>query len=226
MVLTRKQKQASIEASDTLKDAGILQHVFTFLPGCWLIGAVCKEWNVVYTCMDDQEVCRFSLYIKSFPAYCDSMTTLYSAAVASPATVRLACDCGLAIAMNDKLQFIAGLRADEQTLTVLQQLGMPLSGTVVRACALSGRLHTLQHLITEKQCPIPKALDCDAACSGSVDVLKWLKSENLCAFNDYTCEGAAERGQLAALQYLRSEGCEWEGEYVARLAASSGSIEW
>jgi hypothetical protein len=209
MVLTRKQKQALVAASNPLKDAGILQHVFTFLPGCWLLlGAVCKEWNAVYAHMDDQQVHSFDLYTKSIPVNCDCMTTLYTAVVASSATVLLACDCGLAIAENDDLQMAAGLHADKQTLIVLRELSMPLSDVVVKCVALSGRLHILQHLVTEEQRPIPEALDHYAARSGSIDMLKWLKSENLCEFNDYTCEGAAERGQLAALQYLRNEGCE------------------
>jgi hypothetical protein len=47
-----KQKHAAVAEIDPLRDAGILQHIFEFLPGCWLfLGAVCREWEAVYASM-------------------------------------------------------------------------------------------------------------------------------------------------------------------------------
>jgi hypothetical protein len=51
MAFKRKQKLVLAEI-DPLRDAGILQHIFEFLPGCWLfLGAVCREWEAVYASM-------------------------------------------------------------------------------------------------------------------------------------------------------------------------------
>jgi hypothetical protein len=63
--------------SNPLRDVGILQHVFTFLPGCWLfLGAVCREWKLVYADMAEQEVCSFGLYSTRSPVSFSSKTTL------------------------------------------------------------------------------------------------------------------------------------------------------
>jgi hypothetical protein len=211
-----------------LKDAGILQQVFTFLPGCWLfLGAVCSEWRQCYASIGGQQVCGFSSYGDRKFVLCGLKTTLYSAAVASPATARLASSCGLEVGMDNKrLQLIAGLHADLETLTTLRELGMPLSENLIEAVALSGRLDILQHLITEQQCPISsKKFSHYAARSGSISMLQWLRSENSCTFDKTACKGAAYAGQLAALQHLRNEGCDWNKYYIACYAARSGSIE-
>jgi hypothetical protein len=224
MVSTRRQKQASCHP---LKDTGILQHIFTFLPGSWLLlGAVCGEWKDSYAGIENQRVSSFDEDGRKKLVICGLKTTLYSAAVASPATARLACECGLQICSERKsLQLMAGLHADLEMLAVLRELGMPLSDTVVNAVALSGRLSILQHLVEEQQCPIPDAISCYAARSGSVSMLKWLTAESLSEFGCDTCFGAAEGGHLAALQHLCSEGCQRDDVFLASFAAKSGSIE-
>jgi hypothetical protein len=125
----------------------------------------------------------------------------------------------------DDVQLIAGLHADIQTLAVLRELGMPLSRAVVNAAAPSGRMHVLQHLLTQQQCPTPDTLSQYAAHSGNIDMLKWLKKQRWCEFGDFTCDSAACGGQLAALQYIRSEGCDWYAEDIAMNAACNSSIE-
>jgi hypothetical protein len=175
--------------------------------------------------MPEQQVCSVSLHCSSRRVTCSPETTLYSAAVASPAIAALACACGLEISENEQLHVIAGLHADLETLLALRELGMPLSTTVVRAAALSGRLYILQHLLSDQHCPRPDDLSCYAARSGSINILMWLKTERWCVFNSATCEGAAMAGQLLALQHLRSEGCEWDGQRILCYAASGGNIE-
>jgi hypothetical protein len=92
--------------------------VFTFLPGHWLfIGAVCREWQALYAGIEDQQVCSFYLDYNSELFTCGRKTTLYSAAVASPVTARLARSSGLAIPKNVSLQAIAGLHVGADTLT-------------------------------------------------------------------------------------------------------------
>jgi hypothetical protein len=226
MVSTRRQKQAAV---DHLKDAGILQQVFKFLPGNWLfLGALCRDWKEVYADMPDQQVCSVRLDSGNKLVACASKSTLYSAVVASPATVRLACECGLqpdCEPLWTPLSVSAGLHADVPTLITLCELGMPLSSRLVQAAALSGRLNILQHLMKQQQCPRLDALACYAARSGSVSMLRWLGTEGGCEFTRSTCAAAAAAGQLAALQHLRSAGCDWEEEAISCYAARGGSIE-
>jgi hypothetical protein len=83
-------------------------------------------------------------------------TTLCSAAVASPATARLACEAGLQTCiLKERVQLVAGLHANLKTLSALRELGMPFSGSVVKGVSLSGRLNMLQTLVAEQQCPYP-----------------------------------------------------------------------
>jgi hypothetical protein len=210
MVHTRKQKQALAAVANPLKDAGILQHIFEFLPGNWLfLGAVCCDWKPLYAGMEDCKVRTCSLNGRNKPAVCSAKPTLFSAAVASPTTAALAGSCR--IPRNEHLQLIVGWYADIETSVVLRELGMPLSELVVKAAATAGRLDILQRWLSEPQCPKPATLSYHAAHGGSINVLKWLRAESWCEFNAYTCAGAALGGQLAALQYLRSESCDWEG---------------
>jgi hypothetical protein len=124
------EKLTSSAAFHPLRDAGILQQVFTFLPGNWLfLGAVCSEWRAVYAGLKDFEVCTARLDDESKSVACGATTTLYSAAVASPPTAVLAGSCGILI--NENLQLIAGLYADIETAVVLRELGMPLSDIVL-----------------------------------------------------------------------------------------------
>jgi hypothetical protein len=229
MMSTRRHKQALAAASNPLNDAGILEQVCTFLPGHYLfLGAVCKEWEALYAGIKAQQlrsvVCRHNHTSKH--VICGTKTTVYSAAVASPATARLAVEFGLEFCSKKSgrsVQIIAGLHADMQTLTSLRELGMPLSGVVVEAVALSGRL--LQQLMSEQLCPRPSELSWYAARSGSISMLDWLRSEGWCVFAERTCAGAALAGHIAALQYLRDAGHEWDEEYVAHCAAMGGSID-
>jgi hypothetical protein len=168
-----RQEQPAGALTSPLRDAAILQQVFTFLPGNWLfLGAVCSEWQALCAAMGEQNIyCINSKRLVN----CATTTTLYSAAFATPATARLAQSCGLAISDNKALQLTAGLVADIETLAVLRELGMPLSDTVVEAAALSGRLNILQHLLADQQCPRPFRLSHSAALSGSINMLRCSK---------------------------------------------------
>jgi hypothetical protein len=227
-MVTRRQRQLLVAVSNPLGDPGILQQVFSCLPGCWLfIGAVCKEWGIVYATMGQHRVqCvsvnRASCHWQTYRA----KTTLCSAAMAAPKTIRMAFECGLSLQADDEdLQLIAGLHASVETLKAVQEMGMQLSDIVVKAAARSGRLDILQHLLLEGLCAPPAGLSLWAAHSGSISMLKWLKAQSWCNFNFQTCAGAALGGQLAALQHLRIEGCDWSEGVIACHAATSGSIE-
>jgi hypothetical protein len=223
--MTQRQKQA-VTASDPLTDASILNYVFTFVPGCWLfIGAVCRGWRAVYAGIADQQLRTFRLYDSTKLVTCGIKTTLFSAIVASPATARLAYECGLQIYTDVRMQVIAGGLADTQTFAALRELGMPLSESVILAAAQSGCLNLLQQLLIEQQCPRPAFLSYYAARSGNIGMLNWLKAGALCELNQTTCSGAASAGQLTALRHLRNEGCDWDVDTVAQYAARGGSVE-
>eukprot|EP00953_Heterococcus_sp_UTEX-ZZ885_P009330 5509-Heterococcus_DN1.PRE.2 len=226
MVHTRRQKQALAAVTNPLKDAGILQQVFTYLPGNWLfLGAVCSEWRVVYVGVADQQLRSIKRNIRGEQKLvtCSARTTLFSAAVASSMTAVLTGSCGLPV--NDNLQRIAGWYADIETSIVLRELGMPLSELAVKAAATAERLDILQSWLSEPECPKPATLGHNAANGGSISILRWLKAEGWCAFDKYTCASAALGGHLAALQFFRSEGCAWSEHDMLRFAARSGSVE-
>jgi hypothetical protein len=180
--------------------------------------------------MAEQQLHSCNLLLNNKTVTCGTKTTLYSAAVASSATVRLAFYCGLDIFTqayddNESLQVVAGLHADAETLAVLHDRGMEFSDMLLKAVALSGRLNVLQYLINERQCQTPSSISHYAARSGSTSMLNWLRAEASCPFDRHTCSGAAQGGHLAALRYLRNEGCAWIAQYITGDAASSGSIE-
>jgi hypothetical protein len=183
----------------------------------------------VYAGIAEQQLYSRNLLLNKKTVTCGARTTLYSAALASPATLRQAFRCGLDIYTedyddNECLWLMAGLHADIETLAILEERGMPLNDTVMEAVALSGRLDVLQHLVNEYQCETPSILSHYAARSGSISILEWLRDEASCPFNRHTCSGAAQGGHLAALKNLRSEGCDWVAQYITGDAASSGSV--
>jgi hypothetical protein len=58
----RHLKQTMTSALEALEIAGILQRVFTFLPGNWIfIGAVCRKWKAVYANIGDHEAHCFDV---------------------------------------------------------------------------------------------------------------------------------------------------------------------
>ena len=181
------QEQSAVALANPLRDAGILRQVLTFLSGNYLfLGAVCREWKQVYAGVEAQKVQRIRIYGSPKMVTCSSKTTQYSAAVASPAAVRLTHSCGLELSENKKLELIAGLLADLETLAALRELGMPLSDRVVEGVPLSGRVDIHQHLLTEQQCPRPFLLSYYAARGGSISMLSWLRAQSWCNFDHNT----------------------------------------
>jgi hypothetical protein len=82
MKATRRQKHL-LTVADPLRDAGILEHILGFLPGNWLfLGAVCREWQLVYAGIADQQVCSASLYRSTSKLLtCGTKTTVYNKTV-------------------------------------------------------------------------------------------------------------------------------------------------
>jgi hypothetical protein len=92
-MMLASEQSAAAAVHHSIRDVNILKQVFTFLPGNWLLlGAVCKEWEAIYARLGDQLVhcVRVDADAQCWRT-CRSKTTSYSAAVASPATAKLAC---------------------------------------------------------------------------------------------------------------------------------------
>jgi hypothetical protein len=195
--------------------------------GHWrFLGAVCKEWEALYAAIKAQQLrSETGRLYNNYDEFvlCGTKTTLSSAAVATPATARLAVECGLNLRSEGsgwKAQAVAGMHADMQTLTTLRELGMPLSKTFFEAVAVSGRLHILQQFLTDQHCPRPSDLSWYAARSGSISMLDWLRSKGRCVTDRVTCAGAVYAGHIPALQYLRDAGCVWDEGYIATHASA------
>jgi hypothetical protein len=113
MTSTSREEEALAVLSNPLKYDGILQQVFAFIPGHWLfLSAVCSEWRAIYANIGEQQVISIDLHQVNKLVTYDCRTTLYSAAVASPAIVRLAQSCGMKICTSYRVSVIAGLHAD------------------------------------------------------------------------------------------------------------------
>eukprot|EP00953_Heterococcus_sp_UTEX-ZZ885_P027067 14566-Heterococcus_DN1.PRE.2 len=177
-------------SANPLRDADILEHVFTLLPGNWLFrGAVCSEWRDAYALIADRQALSVCSDGSTKLVTYDNKATLYSAAVASPARMQLARDAGLTTSENDQLQVIAGLHADMETLTALRELGMPFSPTVIEAVALAGRLSIMQQLLPAEQCPRSDSVSHYVARRGSI--LNWFIAESQTGSDDEMCARAA-----------------------------------
>jgi hypothetical protein len=100
------QGRPSAAENNPLRDAGILEQVFTFLPGHWLfLGAVGRAWEAVYTGMEDQQVCSVSLYDNNKLVTCCCKTTVRQ---------QQACDVLL---QDHSLQCCGGISCDRKAGT-------------------------------------------------------------------------------------------------------------
>jgi hypothetical protein len=255
--MSSKARVQAADVSAVLSDASILERVFSFLPGNWLfLGGVCRAWMQSYKHQPTCEISTKGCYENAKRVACDWSTTLMQAVFQSPSRLRLAAACGLQLDLQDKdddeeddigpsaadeLQFIAGLHAHQATLSVAEELGMPLSVHVVRGAAASGRVRVLACLIEERQCEVPDGVETSAARSGSIDMLKYVEKHG-CVFTRYALCSAASCGHLPALQYIlsamkctceqhpmehdeRCKVCRWIATFSLCDAAESGNIE-
>jgi hypothetical protein len=222
-------------SANPLRDADILEHVFTLLPGNWLfLGAVCSEWRDAYALIADQQALSVCSDGSTKLVTYDNKATLYSAAVASPARIRLARDAGLTTSENDQLQVIAGLHADMETLAALRDMGMPLSYTVIKAVALAGRLSIMQQIFSEQLCARPDAPFRYGDQRRPRIIANYLSSpeyqwsdDNTCAAGATAAAAAAEtdaEGQLQAPSPIETYK-EWREKPITCTAASNGGVK-
>jgi hypothetical protein len=182
-----------------------------------------SEWRDAHARIADQQVLSVRLNDNTTLVTCGAKTTLLSAVVASPARVRLARDAGLAAGENEKLQVVAGLHADMETLAALRELGMPLSLIVFKGIALAGRSSIMQQLLPEEQCPRSHSVSRYVARRGSI--INWFIAKNQTGLDDDTCARAAVPSQLVGPLFV--EAWSWHStQGFASTAASDNSIEY
>jgi hypothetical protein len=164
--------------ANPLSQAGILQHVLNYLgPGHWLFAAlVAKAWHQAYQQVPEHRMTGGEVNAR-MPVVCVPQMTLYSAAVASSARLRLAHRAGLELSSSN-LQFAVGKWGCNiiDLLRVAAREHIRWSGPLLIFSALQHRhLSTLQWLVQNISCPLPDdAPDIAAAC-GCADTLAWLK---------------------------------------------------
>jgi hypothetical protein len=228
-----KQQKVSCARIDPLSEAGVLQRILGYVgPGYWLLmSLVSKEWRESYLPVAEQQIVLVDVFLldsfqrRSYEFTYKTYKTLFKAAVASAALMKLACDCELPVE-NKTLQRIAGRWGDIATLTAAFEWGMPQSPYLCAGAARSGCVAKLMWLVREQKChdkcPIHKNISVPAAASGSVPMLKFLKRCKVC-FTVKTACSAAAAGHQHVIDYLHAEGCVFD-DSVHSAAAKNGHV--
>eukprot|EP00953_Heterococcus_sp_UTEX-ZZ885_P039464 20226-Heterococcus_DN1.PRE.1 len=154
--------------------------------------------------------------------------SMYSAALASPALVRLAHDSGLAFTSpSRKVAKAAVQHANLPTLLAAGELGMLLTQNQTVAlstmAAAQRSLPVLKWLSTQPQYKFAEDIGMYAAMGGSVELLEWLNQQGI-GFTVATMHTAAEYNHNAAVKCLHSLGCPWSLD-VPSFAAMRGYFE-
>jgi hypothetical protein len=237
-----KRTAYTADASMILNNAGLLEHVFSFLPACnWLHhGGVCSVWMKLCRQLESCEVSFVDVESRRVKTVtCDWRTTLASAVFQSPSRLRLARECGLRLTGYGikQLEFTAGLYADVPSLMLAEALGLTLSTALVNGTAASGHGDVFEYLTQEQHCAVPSSAANCAARSGNMGVLKCLAKDKY-EFNGRTYNEATSNGHLPALQFLlslvncsceqmrndRCRRCVWASSSGMRCAVESGCV--
>jgi hypothetical protein len=237
MVSPRASKRTpSAQLSDPLSDAGILQHVLSYVcPGVWLyIGAVSTLWEDCYETVAIERAWQERFRRDDNAVHTEQLCeTTYRAVFESVATLTWAYRSGLKLDEQDsvhsmQVQYAAGRHASLPTLIVAHELGMPMSEKVFAGAVSSGREPIVEYLYTTHHCPMAYDIGYSPARKGDISMLKYIKQRdyNLTLKSISLCGTAAKAGHFDTLKYLRSEGCTWVNDnFIVRWAAESGNLE-
>jgi hypothetical protein len=175
---------AATSIGNVLEVAGVLESILGYVgPGHWFfLGAVSTLWRVTYATMEGVQM-RTPRYFDARFTKCKLKKTLCSAALASPALLRLAHDGGLSFTSH-KFAEAAIKHADFPTLMAAEELGMRLAydqtSTLSRMAAAQQSLPMLQWLSALPHCKLADDVDLYAAAwGGSVEVLSWLSQQGV-----------------------------------------------
>eukprot|EP00953_Heterococcus_sp_UTEX-ZZ885_P004616 2990-Heterococcus_DN1.PRE.1 len=218
-----------INVSNGLSDADGLNGVFSFVGSghYFIIAAVSKLWREVYADMGGAQIltpvaihgARIS---KRVPP-----GNSYSAALSSPALVKLAHDSGLTFTSH-KCAAAAAKHADFPTLLAAEAVGMRVSlkqtEELSKIAAAQQSLPMLQWLSSQPLCKLADDIGMYAIAGGaSVEVLTWLTQHGV-KFTALSMFSAAKRNDNAAVKRLHSVGCPWSFDVVS-FAAERGDSE-
>jgi hypothetical protein len=220
MTANKAQKLQGTDSSSPLQQAGILQHVLSFVgPGHWcFVAEVSSLWRDVYIRVEPTEM-QLDTYRQMT---CEPQMTLYSAVFSSPSRVRHAQALGLDYA-TAWCERAAGRYADVATLKAAHELGMAYTNFTM-VCAAGRNQLTVVQFLREQGCPLSESLFRSAAGRGHIAMCIYLHAEQ-CPWDDITSNCAASRGGLDTLRWLRERGCPWSAYVVSMCVASSGSID-
>jgi hypothetical protein len=223
------KRACSAQHRDPLSDAGILQHVLSYVSTrCYLyIGTVSSLWKQCYetiTLAEEKRMSESSAWRRRTGIVVPRKTN-YSAAFQSVATLTWAFTSGLQLrADNQALQQAAG-RASLLILAVLHELGLALNEFTLAGAVASEREDIVGFLHTQHKCPLAWYIGFAPARRGNVSMLRYLRQRGYEFDHFGMCSDAARGGHLEALRYLHSEGCAWFSPSIAGEAAGSGNIE-
>jgi hypothetical protein len=252
MDIVQKQ-QRSAGSCHLLFRSSVLRNVLSCVgPGRYLFAApVSRWWRDVYITLE-------SLRAAYAESSCNNITisvpqiTLYSAAFASPAILKLAHEQGLDC-KSDSLAYhrAAAKHADVATLAAAHKLGLQYTIMTMSGAARCNKLAEVQYLHSQG-CPWPARLLEVVASSGYCELLRWCYEHgcpldvNMAPY--FTAQSgnielmawvlqqagthlraevmcaAASMGRAAMCQYLRAQQCPWNASSTSA-AALGGHID-
>jgi hypothetical protein len=224
------KRACSAQHRDPLSDAGILQHVLSYVsPRSYLyIGTVSSLWKQCYETVTfdaEKRVSESSTWRRRTGIDVPRKTN-YSAAFQSVAMLTWAFSSGLQLrADNQALQRAAGCRASLLLLAILHALGLVFDQHTLDAAVKEDREAVVDYLHTEHHCPLAWFIGLAPARTGNVRMLRSLRQKGYEFGHFVMCSDAARGGHFEALRFLRSEGCSWFSSRIAGKAAASGNVE-
>jgi hypothetical protein len=245
MIADRMQKCSAAERGNLLFESGILQIVLSYVGvGQHLyVRPVSRWWKESYATLESQSLTIFTGLTRN-TIICTPQMTLCSSVFASPATVRLAYNSGLACT-SEAFHRVAGEGADIETLAAARSLGMECTAATLTAAAECNKLAEVQYLRSQG-CPWPAQLldgldisgrfelvrwcyehgcpwtarsaACHATASGNVELMAWVLQQPGTLLSEHVMLAAAKLGHTALCQYLRSQQCPRDNRIITRAA--------
>jgi hypothetical protein len=195
------------EASSVFADRDLQGLIFEYVGGQqWLVmGAVCKQWQLLYV---------------QIILSCHSMCTAYSVVFSTVPLLQMAYNSGALSLDCRETQFNAGRHGSAATLEAAHTLGMPWSKAVVQGAVRSGCVSQLEWVRAQRCMQLPAGAAELAAASGSVPMLRLLQQKGVTFTSSTSCQAAAS-GHLGALQFLYNKDCVPGTRFVLLLSAGT-----
>jgi hypothetical protein len=253
MKTIQEQDGSAAGSCHLLFRSSVLRNVLSYVSlGQYLFAApISKWWRDVYMTLESLQAAYAESSCKSI-AICIPQITLYSAAFASPAILRLAHQQGLD-SKSASLAYhrAAAKHADVATLAAAHKLGLQYTAMTMSCAARCNRLAEVQYL-HRRGCPWPARLFEVVASSGCCELLRWCH-EHGCPMDVHIAPyftaqsgnielmawvmqltgaqlsaeamcAAASKGRTAMCQYLHTQQCPWAASSTSA-AALGGHVD-